>query len=48
MNVTEMKRLRELEKESATLKTMYADVSLERDITKDVMEKKFPKLLEDI
>ena len=48
MNVSEMKRLRELEKENARLKKMFADVSLERDIIKDVLEKKFPELLEDI
>lgn len=48
MGVSEMKRLRELEKENARLKKMYADVSLERDIIKDVLEKKYPELLEDI
>jgi len=48
MSVSEMKRLRELEKENARLKKMFADVSLERDIIKDVLEKKFPELLEDI
>ena len=48
MNVSEMKRLRELEKENARLKKMFAEVSLERDIIKDVLEKKFPELLEDI
>ena len=45
MNVSEMKRLRELEKENARLKKMFAEVSLERDIIKDVLEKKFPELL---
>jgi putative transposase len=48
MSVSEMKRLRELEKENARLKKMFADVSLERDIIKDVLEKKYPELLEDI
>ena len=48
MSVPEMKRLRELEKENFRLKAMFADVSLERDIIKDVLEKKFPELLDDI
>ena len=48
MSVSEMKRLRELEKENARLKKMFADVSLEPDIIKDVLEKKYPELLEDI
>ena len=48
MSVSEMKRLRELEKENARLKKMFADVSLEQDIIKDVLEKKYPELLEDI
>ena len=48
MSVPEMKRLRELEKENSRLKAMFADVSLERDIIKDVLEKKFPELLDDI
>ena len=38
MSVSEMKRL----------KKMFADVSLERDIIKDVLEKKYPELLEEI
>ena len=48
MSVSEMRRLRALEKENARLKAMFADVSLERDILKDVLEKKYPELLEDI
>ena len=44
----DQKRLRELEKENSRLKAMFADVSLERDIIKDVLEKKFPELLDDI
>ena len=48
MSVSEMRRLRALEKENARLKGMFADLSLERDILKDVLEKKYPELLEDI
>lgn len=43
-----MKRLRELERENARLKAMFADVCLERDVIKDVLEKKYPELLDDI
>jgi putative transposase len=48
MSVPEMKRLRDLEKENARLKAMFADVCLERDVIKDVLQKKYPELLEDI
>lgn len=48
MSVSEMKRLRELEKENAKLKAMFADACLERDIIKEVLEKKYPELLENI
>jgi putative transposase len=35
-----LKRLKELEAENARLKRMYADVSLQRDALKDLIEKK--------
>ena len=35
-----LKRLKELESENARLKRMYADVSLQRDALKDLIEKK--------
>lgn len=44
MNVSELKRLKELEAENKRLKSMYADVSLEHKILKEVIEKKFPEL----
>lgn len=47
MNVSELKRLRELETENRRLKTMYADISLEHKILKDVIEKKFPGLTDE-
>ena len=40
MNLSELKRLRELEIENARLKKMYADLSLDHMILKDVVEKK--------
>lgn len=41
MSVDELKRLKELEYENARLKKMYADLSLENDILKDIVTKKF-------
>jgi len=40
MNLSELKRLRELEVENNRLKKMYADLSLDHMILKDVVEKK--------
>ena len=47
MNVSQLKRLKELETENHRLKAMYADVSLEHKILKEVLEKKFPELLDE-
>ncbi len=47
MSVSALKRLKELEKENQRLKSMYADVSLEHKILKDVLEKKYPGLIEE-
>ena len=44
MGISEIKRLKELEVENRRLKSMYADVSLEHKILKEVLEKKFPGL----
>ena len=41
MNVSELKRLKELEEENCKLKQMYADLSLEHAVLKDVIEKNF-------
>lgn len=41
MEAAHLKRLKELEAENARLKRMYADVSLQRDALKDLIEKKF-------
>jgi putative transposase len=41
MEVGQLKRLKELEAENARLKRMFADVSLQRDALKDLIEKKF-------
>jgi len=40
MNLSDIKRLRELEIENNRLKKMYADLSLDHMILKDVVEKK--------
>ena len=40
LEVREVIRLKELEEENSRLKKMYADLSLENDILKDVIEKK--------
>ena len=44
INVSELKRLRELEKENERLKAMFVEVSLEEKILKDVLSKKFPEM----
>ena len=40
MEVSDVKRLKELEKENRRLKQMYADLSLENRVLKDTIEKK--------
>lgn len=41
MEAGHLKRLKELEAENLRLKKMFADVSLQRDALKDLIEKKF-------
>lgn len=41
MTVNELKRLKELEYENARLKKMFADLSLEHEVVKDLLSKKF-------
>ena len=41
MERQELKRLKELEQENTRLKQMYADVSLDNKMLKDVLSKKF-------
>jgi putative transposase len=41
METSQLKRLKELEEENRRLKQMYADLSLDHRILKDVIEKKF-------
>lgn len=41
MEIDQLKRLRELEEENRRLKHMYADLSLDHRILKEVLEKKF-------
>lgn len=40
MDASHLKRLKELELENSKLKRMFADVSLQRDALKDLIEKK--------
>jgi putative transposase len=40
MNVSQLKRLKELEEENRRLKQMYADLSLAHKVLKDIVEKK--------
>ena len=40
MDTTALKRLKELEAENQKLKEMYADLSLEHKVLKDIVEKK--------
>ena len=41
MDASQLKRIKELEEENLKLKRMYADVSMQRDALKDLIEKKF-------
>jgi putative transposase len=41
MDASQLKRLKELEEENRRLKRMYADLSLDNELLKDVLEKKF-------
>ena len=43
MSVSELKRMKELEEENRRLKQMYANLSLEHQVLKDIIEKKLPK-----
>lgn len=47
MSVSELKRLKELDAENRRLKAMYADISLEHKILKEVLEKKYPELIDE-
>ena len=40
MDVSTLKRLKELEEENRRLKQMYADLSLDHKVLKDIVEKK--------
>ena len=41
MQASDIKRIKELEEENRRLKKMYADLSLQHDITKEALTKKF-------
>ena len=40
LSASELKRIKELETENAKLKRMYADLAIENDAIKDLLEKK--------
>lgn len=48
MAVSDLRRLKALEEENRKLKQMYADMSLEHRILKEVMEKKYPELIDGL
>jgi putative transposase len=43
MDATALKRLKELETENQKLKEMYADLSLEHKVLKEIVEKKLSR-----
>ena len=47
MNLSDLKRLKALESENNRLKAMYADINMEHSILKEVLEKKFPGLIDE-
>lgn len=47
MEVTDLKRLRQLEDENNRLKKMYATLSMDHELLKEVLEKKYNVVLSD-
>ena len=47
MSLTELKRLKQLEQENKRLKQMYATLSMDNDLLKEVLEKKLGVDLDD-
>lgn len=47
MSVSDLQHLKMLERENRRLKTMYAEVSMEHKILKEVLEKKYPELIDE-
>jgi len=47
MDISDLKKLRQLEEENRRLKHMYADLSLEHKVLKDVIEKKLQGHLDE-
>jgi putative transposase len=43
MSVSEVKRMKELEEENRRLKQMYANLSLEHEVFKGIIEKNSPR-----
>ena len=47
MEASDVKRLKELEEENRRLKKMYASLSMDHDLLKEILEKKLNVVLED-
>lgn len=47
MGLSDLRRLRQLEEENSRLKQMYADLSLEHKVLRDVVEKKLQSQLNE-
>ena len=41
MDAAQLKKLKELQEENRRLKRMYADLSLDHELLKEILEKKF-------
>ena len=48
MDITDIKRLRQLEDENSRLKKMYATLSMDHELLKEVLEKKYDADLSDV
>jgi putative transposase len=48
MDVADLKRLRQLEDENSRLKKMYATLSMDHELLKEVLEKKYHVDLSDV
>ncbi len=48
MDVADLKRLRQLEDENSRLKKMYATLSMDHELLKEVLEKKYGVDLSDV
>ncbi len=47
MSTSDLKKLKALEQENQRLKSLYANLNLDHAILKEVIEKKFPEILDE-